>query len=245
MLDKIIQNYGLSHIGIKIFEELDYKSLCQARLVSHAWKELIDNEMQDTLILKRKTWMVNRDESIELKSFLQSKDWFLKTWPEWKSITRDFVQNRATKDVKKLLEVLNYYFDYYPHISNLYDPLMVAIGIKNDLTQVKLIVPSVKNLNFQNKNGRTILHKAVTYGRLEIVDWLLETQHHKIDFKIEDKYERTVMEEAIIQYSHKSDQSNRQAIYDKLRAFETENTSWFDNEIKHNNELYETRKMES
>ena len=156
-------------------------------------------------------------------SFLESRNGFLEQWPEWKNIWKDFVQNRTSEDVKLLLEALEYYFDRYCHIFNVLDPLMIAIELKNDFSLVKLIVPSVKNLNYQNKDGRTILHVAVTYGRVEIVKWLLENYHQKIDLSIKDKYERTTLEEAKIQWSFRGG-SDRETILKRLFHLELSKT---------------------
>ena len=101
--------------------------------------------------------------------------------------------------------------------------LMIAIEIKNDLSLVKLIVPSVRNLSYQNKNGRTPLHKAVTYGRVEIIKWLLDNHHQKIDFGIKDKYGRTTLEEAKIQWSIGGG-SDRETILKRLFAMELSQT---------------------
>ena len=89
--------------------------------------------------------------------------------------------------------------------------------MKNDIDQVKLILPSVQNLNYQNRDGRTILHKAVTYGRLEIVQWLLEHEINRIDLEIQDKYGRTTLEEATIQYLAR-DQADRKTIFELING---------------------------
>ena len=62
-----------------------------------------------------------------------------------------------------------------------------------------MVPRQVKNLNYQNREGRTILHNAVTFGRLQIVKLLLDYSS-KIDFKVKDKYGRTVLDEARIQF---------------------------------------------
>ena len=97
-MENIFQNYGLSHIAQKIFDYLDFKSLCQARLVSMAWKDLIDH----ISIEKRNEW--------KLVSLFTNSKWFLKEWPEWKSILRDFIQNRTSEEIKKLFKILDRYF---------------------------------------------------------------------------------------------------------------------------------------
>ena len=89
--------------------------------------------------------------------------------------------------------------------------------MKNDIDQFKLILPSVQSLNYQNRDGRTILHKAVTYGRLEIVQWLLEHEIHRIDLEIQDKYGRTTLEEATIQYLAR-DQADRKTIFELING---------------------------
>ena len=115
-MERILQNYGLSHIALKIFDYLDYKSLCKARLTSQSWKDFIDTFSKPNRI----QW--------KLTLTFHSKKWFLELWPEWKSILSDFVQNRTSVDVNKLLEIVNNYFNTYPHVLNILDPLMMAIG---------------------------------------------------------------------------------------------------------------------
>ena len=78
------------------------------------------------------------------------------------------------------------------------DPLMLAIRL-GIWSHVKLILPSVQNLNYQNREGRTILHNAVIFGRLAIVKLLLDYSE-RIDFKVRDKHGRTVLDEARIQF---------------------------------------------
>ena len=186
-MDNIFQNYGLSHISMKIFDYLDYKSLCKARLVSKAWKDLIDH----ISIEKRNEW--------HLVWLFKSKQWFLREWPEWKNILMDFIHNRTSEEVKTLFKMLDKYFYSYSTLMNkLDDPLMLAIGLRNVMAHVKLILPSVKNLNYQNREGRTILHQAVIYGRLAIVKLLLDYSQ-RIDFKMKDKHGRTTQDEARIQ----------------------------------------------
>ena len=157
-MENIFQNYGLSHIAQKIFDYLDFKSLCQARLVSMTWKDLIDH----ISIEKRNEW--------KLVSLFTNYKWFLKEWPEWKNILRNFIQNRTTEEIKTLFKILDRYFYSYSSMMNKLanDPLMLAIRL-GIWSHVKLILPSVKNLNYQNREGRTILHNAVTFGRLQIV----------------------------------------------------------------------------
>merc|ERR1712062_685603 len=196
-MEKIFQNYGLSHIGIKIFGYLDYCSLCKARLTFRLWKDFIYTFCKPNRIQWRFTVTFH------------SKKWFLELWPEWKNILSDFIQNRSSNDVKKLLDILN-----------LLDPLMMAIELKNDFNQVKLILPSVQNLNYQNRDGRTILHKAITYGRLEMVQWLLEHERHMINLEIQDRYGRTTLEEATIQYLAR-DQADRKTIFELISGLQS------------------------
>ena len=187
-MENIFQNYGLSHIAQKIFDYLDFKSLCQARLVSMTWKDLIDH----ISIEKRNEW--------KLVSLFTNSKWFLKEWPEWKSILRDFIQNRTSEEIKILFKILDRYFYSYSTMMNKLanDPLMLAIRL-GIWSHVKLILPSVQNLNYQNREGRTILHNAVTFGRLAIVKLLLDYSS-RIDFKVKDKHGRTVLDEARIQF---------------------------------------------
>ena len=115
-MEKIFQNYGLSHIGIKIFGYLDYCSLCKARLTFRLWKDFIDTFCKPNRIQWR------------LTVTFHSKKWFLELWPEWKNILSDFIQNRSSHDGKKLIAIVTYYFNQYPQMLELLDPLMIAIG---------------------------------------------------------------------------------------------------------------------
>ena len=115
-MEKIFQNYGLSHIAIKIFGYLDFCSLCKARLTFRLWRDFIDTFCRPNRIQWR------------LTVTFHSKKWFLELWPEWKNILSDFIQNRSSNDVKKLFAIVNSYFNQYPHMLNLLDPLMIAIG---------------------------------------------------------------------------------------------------------------------
>ena len=98
------------------------------------------------------------------------------------------------------------------------------LELKNDLDHVKFIYPSVKNINYQNPDGRTILHKAITYGRLGIIRWLLEHGRHKIDLQIKDRYGRTVLREAKIQYLVR-DEASRKTIFQLINSLYQENNS--------------------
>ena len=57
-MDKLICNRGLSHIAVKIFKELENKSLANCRLVSKAWRDCIDSD--------KHWWRLQLDEYREL-----------------------------------------------------------------------------------------------------------------------------------------------------------------------------------
>ena len=76
---------------------------------------------------------------------------------------------------------------------------MVAAELHDDISTFKLVLPSVKNLSYINKDRRTVLHKASMYHRTEIVNLMISEEHIlKIDFTARDKYGKRALDEDLI-----------------------------------------------
>ena len=192
-METIVENYGLSLIAVQIFDYLDDASLSNARLVKKSWRQLIDYEVQRRRFKREKA---------KLKNFWISKKYFLNAWPEWKVILRDFNKNQNYGKTRKLLKFLENSFHYYGHIMNFLDPLMIVIEINPKFDILELILPSIKNFNYQSPGtGKTLLHVAVTYGRYEIVERILKQKTCQIDLDIQDKYGTTILDEALARNS--------------------------------------------
>ena len=226
-MDHLVENNGLSWIAIKIFDQLDNKSLTNARLVKSSWKDLLDS----TLIEKRK-------EIIEMGLIHQKmknlkKDYskaLFRFYPEWKNIFKDFQERRNLEDVKKLCELVTEFFNSYHHILSQLDPLMAAVELHNDISALELVLPSAKSLKYVNKYGCTILHKATTYGRLEIVKLILTKYPHLIDFEQRDyrSDHRTVLDEAMIQLIFRNTEERNQI----LRLYQDFEKSYKNQDVK-------------
>ena len=207
-MEQLVENHGLSWIALQIFDELDDESLANARLINTSWRCLID----DALLEKRKHLRERRlvREKWECLKKSRHTSYLFRQWPEWKNIFDDFQERRNLEDTKKLCQIITKYFGSYLHISTLYDPLMVAAVLHNDISVFELVLPSVKSLRFADKNGRTVLHKATTYARLEIIELILTKYPHLIDFWQRDHHVgsrelgRTVLDEAVLQRMFKN-----------------------------------------
>ena len=195
-MEHIVENYGLSLIAVQVFQHLDDKSLCNAMLVKKSWRDLIEPEA------KSRESNAAKKELITFKGRQHSISYFLKQWPEWHSIFEDFL-NRTYAEVDQLLKFLEHCFHYYCHMMNTVDPLMIAMEFKYDLEFFKLVLPSIKNPNYQSptgdRKGKTILHTAVLCGRSEMVKLIWEQHGLKINLDVQDKWGRTVLDEASVQ----------------------------------------------
>ena len=184
IMENIVENYGLSHVAIQILDYLDDKSLTNSRLVKENWKNLIDSSLIDRI-----------DQLIDkaLNVFEIKFPDFFKAWPEWLKIFADFRKNRSYEDFLYLNQDLETYFESYEYkidstrnIGRAFDPLRLAVQ-KNDISFLRLVLPSVKNLSYANVQGYTLLHKAVMVGNCEIVKLILTEFRHKLDLQIEDR----------------------------------------------------------
>lgn len=62
---KLISNNLPPEMVEKILKFLNYKDICQAKLICRRWKEIIDN---GNLVIKAASKTINRETSIELKT---------------------------------------------------------------------------------------------------------------------------------------------------------------------------------
>ena len=83
-----------------------------------------------------------------------------------------------------------------PNIANNDNQIAVEIAIKSGNTSIsKLLLDNNKvNCNYQNKEGRTLLHEAVINGKVDIVNDLID---HNADVNILDKNKRNILFDAI------------------------------------------------
>ena len=195
-MENLVENHGLSWIAIKALDQLDDQSLANARLTKSTWRDLIDDALQiEKRKRRRERRLVHKKmENLKLK---YSKHLF-KLYPEWKNIFDDFQERRNLEEVKRLCELITKYFECYIHISSRLDPLMLAVELQNDISVLELVLPSVKSLRYTNRGGRTVLHKATIYGRLEMVKLILNKYPHLIDFEQKDGVYCTVLDEAML-----------------------------------------------
>ena len=175
-MENIVENYGLSHIALQIFNYLDDKSLAKARLVNTSWTNLIDAK----LLEKRKKLRIKKTFQFYRKHFKK----FFQFWPEWKRILEDFRLNKTFEDFLKLNKLLKEYFQKYGNtdLEQKFDPLIFITAFKSDISILELILPSVQSLKYTNRTGQTLLHFAVVYGRFDIVKLIVNEHGHKVDF---------------------------------------------------------------
>ena len=172
-MEHVVENYGLSHIGIQIFGYLDNQSLVKSRLVAKSWMDLIDQKLLES---RKRSWTWKKEK---LEVLEQNHMDFYETLPHWKSVNKHFRQNRSVEDTRKFIEIMESYFRRYENIYLDYDPLMTFV-LEESKAKMRLVLPSVDHINHYI-DGRTMLHVAVTGWRVEIVQMLFEEFRDKID----------------------------------------------------------------
>ena len=176
-MKEFLENPGLDHIAIHISRHLDPKSLASCRLVSHSWRNLIDND---------RPWLVfqlNHIQNTE-KSFIDCntiqikgptlKSTIAKRFPEWTSVIEQFTKRQKIIKLQGFVEQMWIYFkdDEMIFYTN---PLHDAAR-KSNITFVELLINAGVDLSMKNPTGSTPFHYACQQGNIEMVELLLKNQ---------------------------------------------------------------------
>ena len=182
-LEALLLNPGLSHIVSNISRFLDVKSMAQCRLVSQAWKDVIDNQ-REWLIFQLD--YINRSK----KNFFScSSDSFsiMEKFPEWHGIIETFIK---VKSISRLKDFVNYLWIYFEDEEvNRPNPLHYAI-VNSNIGFVQLLIEVGIDLNMRNRSGKNCLHVACEKGSIEMVQYIIS--HFDFDPTLKTKDGRTI-----------------------------------------------------
>ena len=161
-MDRLLNNPGLSHLALEIFEYLDKSSLLKSRLVCKSWNQFIEDEL--TYSTKIEYW----------KSQASWKtDSFFFFWPEWIDI---FDKIHSIKHLRIFYDLFDMYFQQQVDCN--LSPIHFAAKQGNaefmELA-MELIWPYIEEKGHQSIDyGLNPLHLAVESGNLDIVKMLVE-----------------------------------------------------------------------
>ena len=189
-MEDLLKNPGLCLIAKLISSNLDVKSLARCRLVSKAWRDLIDNHrswlsFQLDHIQNQDKFFID-DEKKEKASVTTTLS---ERFPEWNSVIERFSRKTNLPRLKNFVKHMWIYFknDQMSYHTN---PLHDAAA-KSNLEFVQLLVDCGIELGMKNPNGSNPLHFACQKGNIEMVQLLIKHMK-KEDANARTKNENTV-----------------------------------------------------
>ena len=176
-MNLLLSNVGLSHIAGHISSYLDAKSLGQCRLVSHAWKELVDNHRQwlvfqlEHINIKKNKFMVQTMKSGKVKKKGEYGT-IMKKFPEWSAFMEQFSRKQTIPKVKELVRHMWIYFedDQKFAITNPFN----AAAANSNIEFIQLLIDTGIDTGMKSPEGSLPLHFACQSGTIEAVELLLK-----------------------------------------------------------------------
>ena len=168
MMESVIENPGLYHIGEKILKEVDFRSMLSCRLVRKSWRDLVEK-------------MTSVTKSSDLQNLFAAKAKKVKKYPfyaKWLHFLPEIEQKSSSLINFYLLKVLNNESIYFQRIG----PLKAFIQTEN-LKMVEFIL-SVKMIPLQTDCliGFDI---AAMNGQMKILKLFKKYQIHSIILPIQ------------------------------------------------------------
>ena len=201
-MEEFLRNPGLCLIVSLISSKLDPKSLAQCRLVSKAWKDLIDKHRNwlkfqlDHIQNQEKSFIDINRFPLELngEKLLPSVTAMLSArFPEWNPVIEHFLRKENLPRLKNFVKHMWIYFEN-DRMSYHTNPLHDAAA-KSNLEFVQLLVDCGIDLGMTNPNGSNPLHFACQKGNIEMVQLLIK--HMKKD----DTNARTTNENTVFHFT--------------------------------------------
>ena len=168
----LVENPGLSTLGVQIFSSLDYRSLIRCRAVAKSWKLLIDSRL-------KKMW-IN-----DLKTMKECKWKFFQRWPEWMLAFSRILSRKKTEEVLIFWTIMSDYFKAFPEDDFPQSPLHFTA--KNGaLDQLKLLMDQTQNYEAVDNARRTAFIWACWKGRDKVVEYLFKDRKLMININARD-----------------------------------------------------------
>ena len=195
----VLTNEGLFHIGLQIFEYLDFKTLLQYYSVCQLWRNFIDYCFEDfkatELVLRLHRVKTRKKAFISRLGVVQELYCILEGFPSWYKVF-DHFENQAPFKSQFML-FLEFMESYFADQNIPYDhsPLHYT-AMHGNLPIFQLLLESPLDDSEVNESSETPLHLACYHGHTEIVKHILILS---LDFNATTKYGDTPLHYAVEQ----------------------------------------------
>ena len=174
-MEALLENPGLHNIVRNISSFLDPKSLAQCRLVSHSWKDSIDNDRQWFIFQLER--IHNQEITGDEIDYVELKKHKVKTtikarFPEWNTFIEEVSRRQNIPTLKIIVKYMWIYFKEESMICYR-NPLHHAVAESN-IEFVQLLIKSGINLEMRDPTGWTPLHYACRHSNMEIIQLLIK-----------------------------------------------------------------------
>ena len=173
IMEEWLGNQGLCHVVNHISRFLDAKSLAQCRLVSHSWRDLIDNDrpwwiFQLELIQTKEKTFVAYDEDNNKKPLTTT---IMARFPRWIVFSEEFSRKQRIARLKIMVnEMWTYFKDEKVECEC---PLLYAVKSSNT-NFVQLLIDCNIDLKIKCDHDMNPMHYACKFGNFEMVQMLIK-----------------------------------------------------------------------
>ena len=109
-MDRVLTNYGLSHIKDQIFEELDNSTLAACLLVCKDWYDALTRlKLRRYLVWLMTNSKINAYHSNFDYNFFKVTDSFLRIFPQWMNLSGHFKTQGSLDNISEVIRVLKLY----------------------------------------------------------------------------------------------------------------------------------------
>ena len=171
IIEKLLSNHGLLHVGENILSLLNANNLGQCRLVCTSWRNFIDN-YRPWLILQLSYIHTHEKSYIDysVKGSPKIKATIQNRFPEW----TDFIlQSSKTQCISRLKIIVKELWKYFKNESESKNkcPFHTAVA-KSKVGFVQMLIDCGIDLEMKSPKGWTSLHMACMYSNIEMVAML-------------------------------------------------------------------------
>ena len=229
-MEELLKNEGLVYVSLRIFDNLDLKSILSCREINKMWKKAID---ENVLLWKRQLQLL-KSKGV----YYDETKTVIEVFPEWKDVFDYYEIEASVSQLRQFVVALQSPFCYLINENNWYDELMSPLHIeamRGHHQMIRLLVDSPMDFNsrtilvdyirdpddpnnyynddlnvalLDRDNGHTILHIAADNHDVELVKLLLDlSEEKKVDVNALDCNKSTPFH-VVFQYRAKTYKSS-------------------------------------
>ena len=230
-MEELLKNEGLVYVSLRIFDNLDLKSILSCREINKIWKKAID---ENVLLWKRQLQLL-KSKGV----YYDETKTVIEVFPEWKDVFDYYEIEASVSQLRQFVVALQSPFCYLINENNWYDELMSPLHIeamRGHHQMIRLLVDSPMDFNSRTiwvhdtrdlddlnnhhynealnlallirDNGNTILHIAADNNDVELVKLLLDhSEEKKVDVNALDCHKSTPFH-VVFQYRAKTYKSS-------------------------------------